>query len=227
MPEGAVRSLTWAVIPLALLGYGLYVMLGLSGPTVNGPADFTPDDAFWVLGQVVFAVVGAVVASRRPASPIGWLFCAAGLLGIAEGIAARAAVHGLAGAPGSPAGGAAAWLSASLWYPNLALLVLGSLLFPTGRPLSRSWWIVGWLLAVGGVLVRLKRSRGIERQQLKWLTYAGALAVAVLILLLPGEVGFASPSGSLHTAGAVLTAAGALGIPVAVGVAILRYRLFD
>jgi class 3 adenylate cyclase len=279
MPEGAVRGLTWAVIPLALLGYGLYVLLGLSGPTVNGPADFTPDDAFWVLGQVVFAVVGAVVASRRPASPIGWLYCAAGLLGIAEGIAARAAVHGLAGAPGSPAGGAAAWLSASLWYPNLALLVLGSLLFPTGRPLSRSWWTVGWLLAVGGVLatigmlllwparglellgsspqspraplgtaimnaallilaaaavstvagllVRLKRSRGVERQQLKWLTYAGALAVAGLLLLLPGEVGFASPSGSLHTAGAVLTAAGALGIPVAVGVAILRYRLFD
>jgi class 3 adenylate cyclase len=279
MAGGAVRGLNWVVVPLALLGYGLYLALGLSSPTVNGPSDFTPDDAFWVLGQVAFAVVGAVVASRRPESPIGWLFCAAGLIGIAEGIAARAAVHALAGAPASPRGGAAAWLSAALWYPNLALLVLGSLLFPSGRPLSRGWWAVGWLLGVGGVLatlgmlrlwparglellgstprsplaplgtavmnaallilaaaavatvvallMRLKRSRGVEREQLKWLTYAGALAVAGLLLLLPGEVGLGSPSGSLHFAGAVLTAGGVLGIPIAIGVAILRHRLFD
>jgi hypothetical protein len=67
----AVRGLTWTVVPLALLGYGLYLALGLSAPRVGGPAAFTPDDAAWLLGQVLFAVVGAVVASRRPESPIG------------------------------------------------------------------------------------------------------------------------------------------------------------
>ena len=275
----ALKRLIWAVVPLALLGYGLYLALGLASPTVAGPAEFTPDDAVWVLGQVAFAVVGAVVASRRPESPIGWLFCVAGLLGLVEGIAARAAVHYLADAAWSTEGGAAAWLSAALWYPNIALLVLAVLLFPSGEPPSPGWWPLGWLLGAGGVLtavgmvllwparglelldsspasprapagtavmnvallvlassavatvvallMRLKRSRGVERQQLKWLTYAGALAVLGLLLLLPRDIGWDSAPGALDAAGAILTAGGVLGIPIAVGVAILRYRLFD
>jgi class 3 adenylate cyclase len=264
---------------MALLSYGLYLVLGLLSPPVNGTADFTLDDAIWVLGQVLFAIVGAVIAWRRPKLPIGWLFCTAGLLGVVGGIAARAAVHALAAGHWSSAGGAAAWLSAALWYPNIALLVLGSLLFPSGRPPSRAWWAVAWLLGAGAavatvamvllwparglelldstprspsaplgtaimntaalmlaagavatvvaLLVRLKRSRGVERQQVKWLTYAGALAVVGLLLLLPGDVGLGSPSASLDLAGTVLTAGAGLGIPVAVGLAILRYRLFD
>jgi hypothetical protein len=81
MAGRAVRWLGWAVVPLALLGYGLYLTLGLSGPGVDGPAAFTPDDAVWVLGQVLFAVVGAVVASRRPELPIARL--------VEGGVAAR------------------------------------------------------------------------------------------------------------------------------------------
>jgi class 3 adenylate cyclase len=246
---------------------------------VNGLADFTPDDAVWVLGQALFAIVGAVVASRRPELPIGWLFCAAGLLGVVGGIAARVAVHGLGAGNWSPTGGAAAWLSAALWYPNIAMLVLGALLFPSGRPPSRGWWGMAWLLGVGAavaavamvllwparglelldstprspraplgtavmngaalmlaagavatvvaLLIRLRRSQGVERQQVKWLTYAGALAAFGLVLLLPGDIGLGPPSASLDLAGTVLTACAGLGIPVAVGLAILRYRLFD
>jgi hypothetical protein len=219
-----VRGLAWVIVPLALLSYGLYLALGLSSPPVNGLADFTPDDAVWVLGQALFAIVGAVVASRRPKLPIGWLFCAAGLLGVVGGIAARVAVHGLGAGNWSPTGGAAAWLSAALWYPNIALLVLGALLFPSGRPPSRGWWGVAWLLGVGAaaaavamvllwparglelldstprspraplgtavmngaalmlaagavatvvaLLIRLRRSQGVEHQQVKWLAYA-------------------------------------------------------
>ena len=279
MARRAVRGLKWAAVPLALLGYAFYLALGLSSPPVEGPAGFGPDDAVWMLGQVLFAIVGAVIASRRPESPIGWLFGIAGLLGLVEGITARIAVHSLAGGQWSPVGGTAAWVSAALWYPNIALLVLGGLLFPSGRPPSRGWWAVAWLLGAGGavaaagigllwpgrglelldstprslsaplgtavmnaaalilaagavatvvaLLVRLKRSRGVERQQVKWLTYAGALAVFGLVLLLPGDLGLGSASASLDLAGTVLTAGGVLGIPVAVGLAILRYRLFD
>jgi class 3 adenylate cyclase len=279
MAARAAGRLSWAIVPLALLGYGLYLALGLSSPMVSGPAAFSPDDAVWVLGQVTYAIVGAVVASRRPELPIGWLFCLAGLLGLVEGIAARAAVHALADTSGSTVGGAAAWLSAALWYPNIALLVLGALLFPSGRPPSRGWWAVAWALGAGAalaavgmgllwpargielldpspgssraplgtavtnvalliqagcaaatvvaLLVRLRRARGVERQQLKWLIYAGALAVSGLLLLIPRELGFASSPGLLDLAGAALTALGGLGVPVAIGVAILRYRLYD
>lgn len=278
MAGRAIRRLSWVVVPLAVLSFGLYLELGLTSPTVNGPADFTPDDAIWVLSQVFFAIVGAVIASRRPESPIGWLFCIAGFLGVVEGIAARAAVHALSAGPSSPPSGAAAWLSAALWYPNIALLVLGVLMFPSGRPPSRGWWAVAWLLAAGAavsavamvllwpaaglelldstpqspraplgtavmnaaalmltaagiatvvaLLVRLKRSVGVERQQIKWLTYAGALAIAGLVLLLPGDI-LGSQPAALDLAGTVLTAGAGLGLPIAVGLAILRYHLFD
>jgi hypothetical protein len=59
------RRLSWAVVLLALLGYGVYLALGLSSPLMSGPAAFSPDDAVWVLRQVAYAIVGAVVASRR------------------------------------------------------------------------------------------------------------------------------------------------------------------
>ena len=44
------------------------------------------------------------------------------------------------------------WVSAALWYPNIGLLVLGGLTFPSGRPPSRAWWAVAWLLGAGGAL---------------------------------------------------------------------------
>ncbi len=278
MAVRAVGWLPWAVVPLALLGFGLYLALGLSGPRVSGLAAFSPDDAVWVLGQAAYAIVGAIVASRRPELPIGWLFCVAGLLGLVEGIAARAAVYALVETSGSTDGGAAAWLSAAVWYPHIALLVLGALLFPSGRPPSRGWWAVAWALGAGAavaaagmgllwpargiemldaspgssraplgtaltnvalliqagcaagtvvaLLVRLRRAQGVEREQLKWLIYAGALAVAGLLLLIPRELGLGS-SLLLDFAGAALTSIGGLGVPVAVGVAILRYRLYD
>jgi hypothetical protein len=89
MTGRTVKWLTWAVVPLALLGFGVYLALGLSGPRVSGPAAFSPDDAIWVLGQAAYAIVGAIVASRRSELRIGWIFCVAGLLGLMEGIAAR------------------------------------------------------------------------------------------------------------------------------------------
>jgi hypothetical protein len=280
MPGRAVAWLSWAVVPLAGLGYVVYLVLGATGPKASGPSAFSLDDAVWVLAQVVLAVVGALIASRRREIPIGWLFCAAGLIGVVEGVAARYAVHELVGSPGSPSGDAAAWLSAALWYPNNALLVLAGLLFPSGRPPSPRWWGVAWLLAAGAplavaslvllwpvgglelldaiphsphaplatalmnaaalvlaaaavttaaaLLVRFRRARGVERQQLKWLAYSGAVAVLGLLLFLVSSVaGVGSTPAPLGLAGDVLVAGGVLGIPVAVGIAILRYRLYE
>jgi len=75
------------------------------------------------------------------------------------------------------------------------------------------------LLVVAAVLslvVRFRRSRGDERLQLKWFTYAcAALPVLLLGGLLPDAVGN------------VLFAVGITFPPVAVGIAILRYRLYE
>jgi hypothetical protein len=73
--------------------------------------------------------------------------------------------------------------------------------------------------AAVSLVLRFRRSRGVERQQLKWFTYAAALMVAsalVTELLLPaGEVGD------------VLFGLSIALVPVAAGIAILRNRLYD
>jgi hypothetical protein len=75
---------------------------------------------------------------------------------------------------------------------------------------------VGFFGAVASVAVRFRRSRGIERQQMKWFLYAAAL-----MLLAPGE-GLLPDIVSNVLFGVVL-----LAIPTAIGIAILRYRLYD
>jgi hypothetical protein len=79
------------------------------------------------------------------------------------------------------------------------------------------------LAAAASLVVRFRRARGVEHQQLKWLAYAGALAVLGFPLLVALEGATRPPELVADVAGAVLV----LPIPVAVGVAVLRYRLYD
>jgi hypothetical protein len=70
--------------------------------------------------------------------------------------------------------------------------------------------------AFGSLVIRFRRSRGEERQQLKWFTYAAALVpLSVVGDALP------APVGDLATALPIVF------LPVATGIAILRYRLYD
>jgi hypothetical protein len=71
--------------------------------------------------------------------------------------------------------------------------------------------------AVVSLVLRFRRSRGLERQQLKWFTYAGVL------LILGGPLAsYLLPSLSNVTFGLAIAL-----VPVAAGIAILRYRLYD
>lgn len=68
------------------------------------------------------------------------------------------------------------------------------------------------------LVVRFRRSRGVERQQVKWFTYAGAILAGYFILdeYLPDSAVFTAAFGA------------AVGlVPIAAGIAILRYRLYD
>ena len=70
------------------------------------------------------------------------------------------------------------------------------------------------------LIVRMRRARRAERQQIKWLAYGGVLVVGAVfvggvISVWIGEVGYA------------LTSLGLLGVPIFTGVAITRYRLYE
>jgi hypothetical protein len=78
------------------------------------------------------------------------------------------------------------------------------------------------LASVAALLMRFRRSRGVERQQLKWFTFAGAVTVAGLVLILfPSQYGWIGPVSPLVIVPILVS------MPVAAGVAILKYRLYD
>jgi signal transduction histidine kinase len=116
----------------------------------RAPVDLTNWDFSDVFGQVAdlaVPVVGLVLASRRPANRIGWLFLAAGLaLGLSS-FSSAYALHALVVTHGSwPAGRAAGWLSNWVWVIPYAMLALVFVLFPTGQPRSRGWRAAAWLI---------------------------------------------------------------------------------
>jgi len=79
---------------------------------------------------------------------------------------------------------------------------------------------VGIFGAVASIVVRFRRAGRVQRQQIKWLAAAGAL----LAVIAPLDVALESV---LAGAAFAATALAAMGLPAAVGVAILRYRLYD
>jgi hypothetical protein len=272
--------LAWSMcaLSLALTALSLLLLaLILSYPSV-------PIFEHWVdstLAAISFSTVGAVIASRRlPDNPIGWLFCATGLVFAVVHFAAQYAIYTLLAAPGSllPAGEAAAWISSWLWVPQLGLVVFVVLLFPTGRlPGSRWRWfarlsvllvlvgavtaafspgpiIIGpiqnplgveglpnvygfvfrlvelvmnalMFAAVISLFIRLRRARQVERQQIKWFVYATALTISGGVLAYP--VSETIGSAWLGWVGLVSLVVGVLAIPISMGIAILRYRLYE
>jgi hypothetical protein len=83
-----------------------------------------------------------------------------------------------------------------------------------------------WLATLPGLVARARRARGVERLQLKW--FASSAVVAAAMLSLAGLAGAVRPGspvlGELPLAAFILCASL---IPVTIGIAILRYRLYD
>jgi hypothetical protein len=220
-----------------------------------------------------YATIGLVLALRRPANPIGWLYAASGLvwsLIIPFELWLNTLIRDQR--PLALAGQVAVVVRETIWAPAIALgITLPFLLLPDGRLRSRRWrlvvattvagvvmFVIGGTLFPGQltngpipidnpfglpglagrvatvvgftglalyavslpaalvcVVLRFRASRGVERQQLRWVA-AGAALAALLLLPLPGR-GFP----------AVLTGVAVLAVPVSVAVAVLRYRLWD
>jgi len=79
--------------------------------------------------------------------------------------------------------------------------------------------------AVISLFIRLRRARDLERQQIKWFVYATALTICGGILTYP--VSEAIGSQWLKWIGFVPFIVGVMAIPISMGIAILRYRLYE
>jgi len=77
-----------------------------------------------------------------------------------------------------------------------------------------------FLVSVGSLFLRFRRATGIERQQIKWVAFGLAFAFVTIIV---GDF-FLADSGVLA---AVVGGAGFLAFPVSIGIAVLRFRLYD
>jgi len=131
--------LAWGLWTLTILGLIVLVWLdqrlrrtGRPELVVLNPTAFAP-----VLGAVSTATVGAVVASRRPAHPVGWLLLALGLSLTAAGVTLAATNYGVAQA--APAAGLVARYVPATIVTAMACNGLTLLLTPTGRLPSPGW----------------------------------------------------------------------------------------
>jgi hypothetical protein len=273
MSGRTTASLAWSACALSLALTALTVLL-----IVLLLRSDTPIYYYWLETSMVavgYSTVGAIVASRLPKSPIGWLFCAIGLIfGVSHFSAEYAAYALLEPTRSLLAGEVLAWLTSWVWVFGLGLIVFLDLLFPNGRLPSARWrWFARFtaiallpaailaalspglitsstlinplgieglpnltmpvqafmyaLIVVGAssMLARLRHAGRIERQQIKWFAYATVVVISGVIL--KNIVYPAAGEMWVWRVGLILTAVGVVSSPVAMGIAIFRYRLYD
>jgi hypothetical protein len=263
MRRQRTRWLAWGLsaVSVALAG-GAVVLAARNG---ESPAELVANHhAIGIVTGAGLAVLGALIATRRPRNPIGWLMCVAacflGVFGFTQQYAPLAVAESLPGV------GVASWLACWTNLPGIAITVtFVFLLFPDGRLPSPRWRPVGWLtaaatlvptavlaarawpvrgpdlavrtfdhpavgdvwrlgfvlalalsvVALAAVVVRFRRSVGVERQQIKWFAYGAMIGIP---LGLPAEVPFWGPI--LELVQPPLLFAG-------IGIGMFRYRLYD
>jgi hypothetical protein len=209
----------------------------------------------WALG---FSVAGYPITRRHPANPVGWCLMVAG---VASGVAVLGTGIPYAGDPNGPV-----LLLMSFWVISVGALGTAVVLFPSGSPPSRWWWVyLGVLWSSGSLeyfkafptspgfaflperfdvlamptnivfqaclgvqflalLARWRRSGPVERLQLKWVVYSVTLVATMALVV---EVGLANLVPAWYPTGTVVFSIAVLIIPTGIGVAMLRFRLYD
>jgi class 3 adenylate cyclase len=232
-----------------------------------------------------YALVGGLLAIRRPRNPIGWLLIGIGwaLLSGFESVPASAA--SLRAGTASPLVMLIAWQKGWSWLGAFGLFVVITVIFPSGHLPTGRWRaggvatiVAAWLgvllislaptisagvtdrpgpidianpaasvvpeplfsvfaaltpvgivvllaallVAAGSMVLRTRAAQGLERQQVRWLVAslsATALAIVFAFLLsgLFGDIGVAT----------LPLFAGFIAVPLSIGVAVLRYRLYE
>jgi hypothetical protein len=110
--------------------------------------------------SLAYPTVGALIASRLPTNPIGWIFCGVGLLYGVRRFTGAYADYALLENIELSGGESAAWFST--WIGPVGLTLAGTflmLLFPDGRLPSRRWRIVAWAALLGAMALALANVR--------------------------------------------------------------------
>jgi signal transduction histidine kinase len=119
------------------LGTAVFVGLGWSVPKLGNEFGFK---GYSIAFAFVLSGVGLLLADRRPANPIGWIFCALGVIAGAMALTTEYARWALIHEGGEPPGGLyAAWLQEWVWIPLIVGLGVVGWIFPEGQLLSRRW----------------------------------------------------------------------------------------
>lgn len=174
----------------------------------------------WAPGVVLFGLAILLFPDGRPPSPrLRWMMWA------------YAAV-------------AACWIAAAVAITIGAIIGHHTQVDPSGNLLlldnsthSPSWWIVlsnaflmlaaaCWLVSLAAQALSYRRSSGERRQQLKWLMAGSAVAFTGIVAVLGYSGSTPAYSGSAPVE-ITVAGAGLAAVPLGIGVAVLRYRLYD
>jgi hypothetical protein len=283
--------LAWSLCALSLLLCAASIVLYVATRSMQPPSNWgTGGDSavlIVILPFLTFPLVGALIASKRPNNPVGWICLAVGIFWMIMPISSSYGVYGLVVRPSSvPFPAAIGSLGEWMWAPAVGLFgIYLILLFPDGRLPSRRWRPLAWLSGavivlvsagfvlspgpmdgLGGVrnpfglekypwladatlgvmvllplcilvsaislVLRFLRSEGEQREQIKWLAFAASiLGLGFSSYIIPSFFVVEDPTGgagplwvNLLEDAVTLSFAG---VPVAVGIAILRYRLYE
>jgi len=278
--------LAWSLAGLSVVMFAATVALTISSlyaapATQTSSTGGTLGDLLLWVPFLAFPIVGALIASKRPTNPIGWICLAAGLFwmliflwgSIPSSLSAPVMIDALT-----------QWL----WVPLVGLLgIYLILLFPNGKLASRRWrplaWFSGAVMVLASVALtlspgplpdhpgvrnpfglegypmvaqalpgviallpicilasavslfwRYRRSGGEVRQQIKWVAFAASfvgvvyLSALVIGLFFAPEANWGAesppPLVDILLSAVLLSYAG---VPIAVGFAVLKYRLYD
>jgi hypothetical protein len=154
-------KLAWSLCAVCMVLIGLAILLDfLTSELILNPdiPDLRPGPAIAVLTGVfalAYPTIGALIASRLPTNPVGWIFCGTGLFYAAQRFASAYADYALLESNAFPGGEYVAWFSTCLWFACVTLGVFLILLFPDGQLHSRRWRIVAWTAILGSALVTI------------------------------------------------------------------------
>jgi len=276
-----------AIVPavLSTLATAVGIVLFVLSPRESAPIELRAENTFPLIAmQVSLLTVGAAIAWRHQANPIGWLLSATGLAAGLVYLAGGYATYGMLSASGLPSADVVAWIFS--WSKLAMALSLPPIffLFPDGRlrfrrdrvglvtgltaillgvgvlafypgPLLGIMFVqnpYGWnagaaaldlafavasvlglvflILGTSSLRARYRGASGLERQQLKWLYGAAGLYVVTLAVVLPPYLAqwLGIPvDASIRFLANLIGGLAYTIFPIAIGIAILRHRLYD